>query len=240
MLLVHCMLIIDYPYEDSAKVVCWCPWNNGHDHQMRSIAVQGWIPICEYGKSCDVLENQEQMVTNTIKYVQKGFKILPAANPNLCNLFEWADCDIQSRLCLLHVTTTAFIRMEIMWWCSARTLPRIYTNWCEQMQQCNSLPQLWMRIRQWLWRVTRCPDFISNTKKPVGNETLEMPSSVARHLWCYGLLKLFMHYFLQENLSWKADKFLGQWKTTATSPQQVAFKKGQAVNMVMATANRSS
>jgi len=82
------MLIIDYPYEDSAKVVCWCPWNNGHDHQMRSIAVQGWIPICEYGKSCDVLENQEQMVTNTMKYVQKGFKILPAANPNLCNLFE--------------------------------------------------------------------------------------------------------------------------------------------------------
>lgn len=78
--------------------------------------------------------------------------------------FEWADCDIQSRLCLLHVTTTAFIRMEIMWWCSARTLPRIYTNWCEQMRQCNSLPQLWMRIRQWLWRVTRCPDFISNTK----------------------------------------------------------------------------
>ena len=78
------------------------------------------------------------------------------------------------------------------------------------------------------------------TPNPLGNETLEMPSSVARHLWCYGLLKLFVHYFLQENLSWKADKLLGQWKTTATSPQQVAFKKGQAVNMVMATANRSS
>ena len=65
----------------------------------------------------------------------------------------------QSRLCLLHVTTTAFIRMEIMWWCSARTLPRIYTNWCEQMRQCNSLPQLWMRIRQWLLEGHKVPWF---------------------------------------------------------------------------------
>ena len=233
MFLVHSMFIVDYPYEDSAKAICWCPWNNGHDHQMRSIAVQGWIPTCEYGKSCDVLENREQMVTNTIKYVQKRqirtfaiflseqiviFRAVYASymSPQL-PLSGWKSCDdVPQERCLVSTRIDANR-------CGSATVYHSF-GWGSDNDFGGSQGAL----------------ISYPTQKPLGNETLEMPSSVARHLWCYGLLKLFMHYFLQENLSWKADKFLGQWKTTATSPQQVAFKKGQAVNMVMATANRSS